>query len=146
MTKRRAYPADISRNTIVPAYKKGQHGTDKKAISIWVAHARVVNEHTIGVLKGRFSSLRELRIQIREKEDMKKILFWVNECVVLHNILLSLNDEWSSEEDSTDTVDDAEEDSDSDSDDDRFPFRKHIKTRAIAKAREQGGIRWYRGV
>ncbi|ETI41663.1 hypothetical protein F441_13070 [Phytophthora nicotianae CJ01A1] len=48
-----AYPADIRRNTIVSSYKKNQHGQDNQAFNSCVAHARVVNEHTIGVLKGR---------------------------------------------------------------------------------------------
>lgn len=48
-----AYPADRACNTIVPAYRKNMKGNDIEAFNTCLAHVRVVNEHTIGVLKGR---------------------------------------------------------------------------------------------
>ncbi|ETL91203.1 hypothetical protein L917_10230 [Phytophthora nicotianae] len=50
-----AYPADVVSNTLVPAYKSNMKGVDIEDFNTCVAHARVVNEHTIGVLKRRQS-------------------------------------------------------------------------------------------
>lgn len=100
-----AYPADIVANTIVPTYKRSSKGDDNAASNTCLVHARVVNEHTIGVLKSRWSSLREIRIQIRKKEDVDRILRWVAVCVVLHNILMRLGGEWPDDEDSADEED-----------------------------------------
>jgi hypothetical protein len=59
--------------------------------------ARVTIEHVNGILKGRFSSLRGIRIQVKEVTDFKRINEWILVCLVLHNILLRLNDSWDEE-------------------------------------------------
>ncbi|KAE9355365.1 hypothetical protein PR003_g2898 [Phytophthora rubi] len=132
-----AYPADKTYNTLDPAYKKYQAGTDNEAFNTCVAHVRVVNEHTIGVLKSRWSSLRELRVQIKIKEDIERVLRWINACVVLHNLPIEIADDWSSsgEESSSSDEDDLEWD-----DDDTFPFRGRLKAHAVTRGREEGGI------
>ena len=53
---------------------------------------RVIVEHTLGVLKSRFSSLRGLRTQIRDKGDFKKVNRWICVCLILHNIVLQCRD------------------------------------------------------
>ncbi|ORZ36030.1 hypothetical protein BCR44DRAFT_1433348 [Catenaria anguillulae PL171] len=50
--------------------------------------ARVVAEHTIGVLKMRFQSLCGLCVMIHGKRSVGKAVNWVLACVVLHNLLL----------------------------------------------------------
>lgn len=99
---------------------------------------RVVNEHTIGVLKGRWSSLRELRVQIRQNEDMNRVLLWLSACVVLHNMVLLFGDDWPSDGESSGSDSDSEN-SDSD-DEDPYTFRRRIKAKAIARGRAPGGI------
>ncbi|OWZ02473.1 hypothetical protein PHMEG_00025957 [Phytophthora megakarya] len=69
-----AYQADHGYNTLVPAYRKNMKDTDIEAFNTFIAHVRVVNEHTIGVLKGR----------------------------MLHNMLLSQNDHWTSDDEISD--------------------------------------------
>jgi hypothetical protein len=55
---------------------------------------RVVIEHINGILKNRFSPLRELSTQIIKKEgDFKQVDDWILVCLILHNILLSFSDE-----------------------------------------------------
>jgi hypothetical protein len=71
--------------------------------------ARVVIEHVNGILKNRFSSLREMRTQIKEKSDFKRINDWILVCLILHNILLSYSDEWDDVDLSDDESDDNEE-------------------------------------
>ncbi|KAE8952841.1 hypothetical protein PF011_g32582 [Phytophthora fragariae] len=124
-------------------------GTDIEAFNMCIAHVRVVNEHTIGVLKGRWACLRELRVQLNKKEYMERILQWITACVVLHNMLLSQNDDWtsddeSSDEDSDEPEEENESENEDESDDDEFIFRRRLKKKAIRKGNERGGILWYR--
>ena len=65
---------------------------------------RIVIEHVNGILKGRFSSLRGIRIQVKTAADFQRINEWITVCLVLHNILLRFNDSWE-EEDAEDAED-----------------------------------------
>jgi len=142
-----AYPADLTHNTVVPAYKSNVRGTDIEEFNTCVAHARVVNEHTIGVLKNRWSSLKELRTQLNGDENLDSILRWITACITLHNLMIDFADEWSdsdrssSEDESDDDVFDDDVD-----DDDPFRFHRGLKQKAIAKGYEPGGILWFRSL
>ncbi|KAE9328998.1 hypothetical protein PF008_g16044 [Phytophthora fragariae] len=140
-----AYPADLTPNTIVPAYKSKSRGTDIADFNTCVSHARVVNEHTIGVFKNRWGSLKELRTQLNGDEDMNHILKWMSAYVILHNMLIEFNDEWSDDEcSSSEEEDDIMDDDFASGDNDPFLFRRGIKRRAIRKVRQPGGILWLR--
>jgi hypothetical protein len=60
----------------------------------YFSRARVVVEHTMGLLKSRFESLRGLRVRLRKKEDLKSANDWVVAVLALHNFLLQINDSW----------------------------------------------------
>lgn len=47
---------------------------------------RVISEHTIGILKGRFPCLKEINMNIETREDIKKICRLVMACSIVHNI------------------------------------------------------------
>ena len=68
---------------------------------------RIVIEHVNGILKGRFSSLRGIRIQVKTAEDFQRINEWITVCLILHNILLRFNDTWD-EEDEEEEVEEAQ--------------------------------------
>ncbi|KAI9913927.1 hypothetical protein PsorP6_006589 [Peronosclerospora sorghi] len=58
---------------------------------------RVYNEHCIGLLKGRFQSLKGLRLRLQDEddeEDAQRIIAWIRLCAVLHNLLLSEDFDW----------------------------------------------------
>ncbi|OWZ23255.1 hypothetical protein PHMEG_0001919 [Phytophthora megakarya] len=93
-----AYPADLTYNTVVPTYKSNMKGTDIEDFNTCIAHARVVNEHTIGVLKNRFGSLKELQTQLNQEQSMICILDWITACILLHSLLMEFNDERSDSE------------------------------------------------
>ena len=59
-----------------------------------MAQSRVQIEHAIGILKGQFSSLREMRTQLRNKDEMKETIDWIMACTILHNLLANLKDQW----------------------------------------------------
>ena len=62
------------------------------------------NEHTIGILKGQWASLQQLRLALGSKTDMKHIIRWVNCCVLLHNMLSDLGDAWDEIQDDIDIM------------------------------------------
>lgn len=82
--------------TVIPSYKCPAANIQRNAeFNYCVAKARVRNEHCIGILKGRWSSLRELRLQLINKEDMQHIIDWSVCCAILHNMLADLGDQWT---------------------------------------------------
>jgi hypothetical protein len=104
-----AYPADYTHSTVLPSYKSNMKGSDIEDFNTCVANLRVVNEHTIGVLMGRWASLREIRIQVNQKEDMERVMLWFKGCVILHNMLIDHGDVWELEENEEEDEDEADD-------------------------------------
>jgi hypothetical protein len=44
----------------------------------------------MGALKGRFQSLRGLRVKIKSNEDHKKALRWITTAIILHNLVIDV--------------------------------------------------------
>ena len=71
-----------------------------------LSKARVISEHTIGLLKGRFPWLRAIRKSVTEdKTTLKDIILCLDACVILHNFLLEnkmevYEEDWLDDEDS----------------------------------------------
>ena len=79
----------------IPAYKgRALEDPDIKKFKTYLAKSRVWNEHAIGILKGRWSSLREMRNQLRSPKKLNSFIDWVIVCVILHNMLAKIGDEW----------------------------------------------------
>ncbi|XP_055353546.1 putative nuclease HARBI1 [Paramacrobiotus metropolitanus] len=94
---------------VVPAYKAPESNFEENSLfNFLLAQARVGNEHCIGILKGRFQSLRGLRVMIKTADDHKKAVFWFLACCVLHNILHDMGDAydetWTEDENVAETV------------------------------------------
>ncbi|KIJ61941.1 hypothetical protein HYDPIDRAFT_77016, partial [Hydnomerulius pinastri MD-312] len=60
----------------------------QKTYNRYLSKVRVRVEHAFGALKGRFQSLRELRLQMRTMKDMKIAVHWVQCCIILHNMII----------------------------------------------------------
>ncbi|KAJ1549844.1 hypothetical protein HK096_010143, partial [Nowakowskiella sp. JEL0078] len=76
---------------IVPFVKP--HGCNLSAkqtsFNTVVVMSWVVKEHCIGMLKGRFPSLCDLRLVIdHDPRSSQHVLRWIFACCVLHNILV----------------------------------------------------------
>jgi len=79
----------------IPAYKgKALEDPDIKKFNTYLAKARVCNEHAIGILKGCCSSLREIQNKLRSPKELNSFIDWVIVCVILHNMLAKIGDEW----------------------------------------------------
>jgi hypothetical protein len=75
-----------------------------------LASPRISSEHTIGMLKGRFPWLWSIRMIITEdKKSLKKILMYIDVCIILHNLLIHQQDpvlkEWMNSGDKEDPLD-----------------------------------------
>lgn len=63
---------------------------------------RIRVEHTIGVLKGRFQSLLQLRIQVYTHKRHMWAIMWIRCCIILHNLIIriesgSVDENWRRE-------------------------------------------------
>jgi hypothetical protein len=59
-----------------------------------MAGPRVISEHCIGILKGRFPWLRSIRNKITEDAgSIKRILEYIECSIILHNLLLQSGDD-----------------------------------------------------
>ena len=47
-------------------------------------------EHTMGLLKGTFQSLKEIRIQLTNTRCHMIIIMWAHVCIVLHNLIICI--------------------------------------------------------
>ncbi|KAI3655194.1 hypothetical protein MP638_006439, partial [Amoeboaphelidium occidentale] len=95
----------------------------------YFSRARVTVEHTAGLLKSWFESLRGLRVKLRIKEDSKNACDWIVCVLALNNFLLSLNDDWDvdavNEDDDQQVVDNPVTESGAE-------FRKKIQAHLLA--------------
>lgn len=87
---------------IVPAFKSPPNAglsSNQSQFNSLLAKPRVKSEHCIGLLKGRFPWLKNIRIRVKQEKSMKKICEYVKACVILHNLLLksSYDDYWLDE-------------------------------------------------
>jgi hypothetical protein len=106
-------PSDIT----VSAYKS-QAGfympQDEQKFNNVMKEPRVITEHTMGLWKGRFPWLRNIRMLItNDKETLARIIRYIDATIVLHNMLIDFGDDvdsenpWSCEEDDLSDIDDA---------------------------------------
>lgn len=82
----------------VPPYK-GAEGKLKHNALFNTAQrkGRVKVEHANGVIKARFASLNHIPIDIRKPADHDKCSDWITACVILHNLLITLRDDFDYE-------------------------------------------------
>ncbi|MBW0491738.1 hypothetical protein O181_031453 [Austropuccinia psidii MF-1] len=87
-----AYPLNIN---LIPPFKAPQanHNINKE-FNYCLAQSQVFNEHTIGILKGRWASLRGMRLQLDEIAHKRYHNQWITAWCVLHNMLMQVKDSW----------------------------------------------------
>jgi hypothetical protein len=102
----------------VAPFKKpinGQLTADQRTYNYWVSKVstvfnvygstkcyiqiRIRVEHTMGLLKGTFQSLKEIRIQLVNTKRHKLIIMWARVCIILHNLIIRIegdnfDDQW----------------------------------------------------
>ncbi|KAL3690094.1 hypothetical protein R1sor_016403 [Riccia sorocarpa] len=88
----------IPLDCLVCLYKRTSGDMDKVDFNTCIAHARVGNEHCIGILKARWHSLKEIRMQLRNPVENAYVIRWIRCCFILHNFLIWRSDEWSEDD------------------------------------------------
>jgi hypothetical protein len=88
---------------LVPAFKTANGVTmnrNEASFNKLLLSPRVKSEHCIGILKGRFAWLKDIRILIANADDAQKIVEFVGAAVILHNLLIGapIEDEWLEDE------------------------------------------------
>ena len=93
----------------VAPFKKpvnGQLTADQRTYNYWVSKVsfmpcskfnephcsqiRIRVEHMIGMLKGTFQSLKEIRIQLVNTKRHMVIIMWARVCIILHNLIIRI--------------------------------------------------------
>lgn len=80
----------VMQHVIVP-YGRMPGQSLPKAKETWnynLPRCRMAIEHTFGLLKGRFFSLKGLPGHINSKQDLARANIWIQCCVILHNFLM----------------------------------------------------------
>ncbi|KAL3681950.1 hypothetical protein R1sor_024906 [Riccia sorocarpa] len=83
---------------LVCSYKRTGDDMDKVSFNTCIVHARVGNEHCIGILKARWHSVKEIRTQLKNTRENAYVIRWIWCCVILHKYLIWRNDDWSEDD------------------------------------------------
>lgn len=70
---------------IIPYKSPATSIKDSRTFNFHLSRIRIRAEHTIGYLKGRFQSLKELRVQISGPPDLAYATLWINSCIIIHS-------------------------------------------------------------
>ena len=77
---------------VVLAFKKlvsGQMDPNCSKFNDLLVMAHVKSEHCIGLLKGHFPWLKNIRIKIRSERSLRHFILFVQIAVILHNALIN---------------------------------------------------------
>ena len=67
---------------------------EQEAFNTQVGNLRVTSEHTIGMLKACFPFLRSIPMKITDDpKSLHRILHVIDCCIILHNLLIDINDD-----------------------------------------------------
>ena len=67
---------------------------EQEAFNTKVGNLRVTSEHTIGMLKARFPFLRSIPMKITDDpKSLRRILRVIDCCIILHNLLIDIDDD-----------------------------------------------------
>jgi hypothetical protein len=87
---------------VVAPYKKPERDLpDNEVFNNHVSMVRIRSEHAIGFLKGRFPSLKHLRIDISNEKSHKFATYWISSCIGLHAFAMQCEDGENPDRDTT---------------------------------------------
>ena len=86
---------------LVAPYKKPDRDLpENEEFNNHVSMVRIRSEHAIGFLKGRFQSLKHLRVLILDERSHKFATYWVAACITIHAFVMQCEDEERSDSNS----------------------------------------------
>lgn len=75
--------------TLIPSYKNLPNQPFqpiREHFNLWLAKARIVIEHTIGILHTKFQSLKCIRREVVDGSSVSAVVKHIEACVILHNL------------------------------------------------------------
>ena len=82
--------------TVVTPYKKpAANLLPNRRFNKLVSSSRIDIEDAFGLLKNRWSCLKGLRVRINSNEQLLVACRNIMACIVLHNMLISFDDQWA---------------------------------------------------
>jgi hypothetical protein len=96
----------------VPAYSRVGSTYNQELFNKNLSKARVISEHCIGLLKGRFPWLRPIRKPVsKHRRHMRAILHLIDATIILHNMLIRRGEDtaitdWENQDDAASEVND----------------------------------------
>ena len=116
--------AYTSQTWVVTPYKRPWSlQTENRIFNYHVSKVRVRSEHAVGFLKGRFASLKGLRLRIEDADGHIIALSWIKACIVLHTLIFWIekgHEDWTEQEE---LILEGEEEEDSDNEYEEGPIR-----------------------
>lgn len=103
----KAYP--VTEHLMAPYKRPLADIREYARFNYYLSNLRVDIEHAFGVLKSRWPSLKGLRIRIQDDASYVYAVKWIQACVVLHNMMISLRDSWEVQYDREEQDEDDEE-------------------------------------
>ncbi|TPX73303.1 hypothetical protein CcCBS67573_g05436 [Chytriomyces confervae] len=88
----------LTEHSIIPYNRGRQQHAINEAFNERHSGACVCIEHVNGILKGRWGSLCGLRLRAATVQDFEHISNWQICCIILHNIMMELQDNWTRED------------------------------------------------
>jgi hypothetical protein len=92
--------------TVVSAFKSPTGyalGEEEQKFNTHLGRLRVLSEHTIGILKGRFPWLKSIPMVLTDKpSSLRKVLQYIDCCIIVHNLLVEVDeipDDWCDTDD-----------------------------------------------
>jgi hypothetical protein len=73
---------------VIPYKKPDKDLRENRVFNYHLSRVRIASEHTIGLLKGRLQSLRQLRLKIKSAQDLKFANLWIHACIVIHSFCM----------------------------------------------------------
>lgn len=91
--------AYINSSILITLYKSSHtKRSEIRRFNKRLSRIRIDIEHAFEILKDRWKSLTELRIRVQNKKSYIYVIRWIIACVVLHNILLKIQNDWNEDE------------------------------------------------
>jgi hypothetical protein len=89
----------INTSYLITSYKTSHtRNIEIRRFNRRLSRIRIDIEHVFEILKDRWKSLIDLRLRVRDKKSYIYVIRWIIACVILHNILLNIQNEWDEEE------------------------------------------------
>ncbi|MBW0536916.1 hypothetical protein O181_076631 [Austropuccinia psidii MF-1] len=85
----------INANHLIPSIKSPMANLPFNShFNYCLSKSHMSNQHTIDILKGKWESLKQIKLQLNGEQDIIPYVTWIKACCILHNMLSQINNSW----------------------------------------------------